>query len=187
MKLNGNRTHHIVSKEISEQILAGNATDRRVWKNNLSSWAIRLIEDLDALYDGESRAPSEEIINLLSRLFVQREGRNFYSEFYLKQTFSQLITDIQSPDGRVAVLESLVAHFPEPHFWAHLGRYYSLQDEHSKALNAIDEALSLENNNSVLHHMKGMALRNQVYELMDDTERERRKGNHITGDTLSQI
>jgi tetratricopeptide (TPR) repeat protein len=61
--------------------------------------------------------------------------------------------------------------FPEEaHFWAHLGRLYSLElKQFKEAVDAIDKSLSLPQGESdhVLHHMKGMALRAEAYFLME--------------------
>ena len=80
----------------------------------------------------------------------------------------QLIEDIPLPEGRLTVLLRLTELFSDQaHFWAHLGRFYAIQQHDTeKAIGAIDTAIGLNPEDHVLYHMKGMALRSQAFELM---------------------
>ena len=181
-------SHQLVAVEICEQILAGDAADRRMWRENLSAWAIRFIEDCDALYETTSRPPSERILDLLKRLFVLRDSRDVLGTAIDRPNFARLLEDIPIPEGRLAILQSLVNHFDDQsHFWAHLSRYQSFQGEHSEALRAIECALELDEKDHVLHHMKGMALRTKAYGLMGETEKKARSGEAVPDETLEEI
>ena len=159
--------HFLISQEILEQILSGPAADRRVWKQALSSWAGQFIEALH-----RQRAPSKELRELLSRTFVLRDGRDMLgTEAAATRQFAQLLHDIPSNEGKLSVLNCLVDHFPEePHFWGHLGRFYSLAlGDHERALEEIDKGIAINDDDSVLHHIRGMALRGQVFARMQST------------------
>ena len=67
-------------------------------------------------------------------------------------------------------MRHLTEAFPqEPHFWAHLSRFYSRRmRDHGKAHSAHDEALVLKSDDSLLHHMAGMAWRDDLYDLLPD-------------------
>lgn len=167
-------THQIIAVEISEQILAGDFADRRLWQDNLSTWAIRFIDDCELLFSATSRVHSERIRELLSQIFILRESGDILGATGTR--FSKLIEDIPATEGRLSVLQALVNRFPdEAHYWAHLGRYQSYQKDHAEALVSIQKAVELSDKDRVLHHMKGMALRTHAYDLMHDLIREVKK------------
>src|SRR5262249_9605009 len=56
----------------------------------------------------------------------------------------------------------------EAHFHAHLGRFYSNKlHRYRDASECMEAAIALSDHDPVLHHMRGMILRQQVYELID--------------------
>ncbi len=72
------------------------------------------------------------------------------------------------PEGKLEVLRKLTAVYPdEAHFHAHLGRFCGLNGHFDEALQAVDRALTLNQHDSVLHHMRGMTLRYQVQDLIN--------------------
>ena len=159
--------HELIATEILELILTGSATDRKIWKQNLSTWACRFIE----IFKHTDRAASDELRDILSRVFILREYTELLgSELSSAQQYAPLIEDIPSSEGRLSVLKKLVDTFPnEPHYWGHLGRFYGIerrQDE--KALEAINKAIELDSKNNVFYHMKGMTLRRQALSIMED-------------------
>lgn len=80
-----------------------------------------------------------------------------------QRRFSQLVENIPSDHGRVEVLRYLTDCFPlEAHFHAHLGRLLSLNGEYDKAFECVERALSIEGDDHVLHHMRGMILRQRL-------------------------
>jgi len=158
--------HILVSRELIEQILAGEEGDRRNWATNLSSWALTLIE----VCCGYSGVTSRYIYELLRRVFLLRDSRDVLgTETAKAPTFSPIIEDIPTLEGKRLVLDTLAERFPdEPHYWGHLGRFLSsAATDYYGALEAVDRALSLSPEDHVLHHMKGMCLRALLYQLID--------------------
>jgi tetratricopeptide (TPR) repeat protein len=105
-------------------------------------------------------------------MFIYRDNVELLgTERSAGRQFSQLVEDIPSSEGALLILRELTELYPdEPHFWAHLGRFYSIErHEYQYALDAIDRALGLEESDSVLHHMRGMTLRQQAYKVIENT------------------
>jgi tetratricopeptide (TPR) repeat protein len=157
--------HDILALEILKQLLAPLGGDKRLWKQQLSAWGRAFVE----FCRGHSTIPSEEMLEAVRRVFIYRDNSEMLgTEKAGTNHFAQLIEEIPSQEGAADVLRKLTEHYPEEtHFWAHLGRYLSIRiHDFTGALGSIDKALSLEETDHVLHHMKGMALRKQVYELI---------------------
>ncbi len=158
--------HNLVAAEIIRQVLAGNETDLRVWNQNLSSWSRQLAR----FCENQPGISTDETMDLLRRIFVIRDDQQILgTEQSGHPTYSRLIEDIPSEEGRLTVLRELVSLFPEePHFWAHLGRFYSLTlKEHESAIDALGRALELTPQDNVLHHMLGMAIRAKAYNIIE--------------------
>lgn len=158
--------HDLIAQEILEQLLWPGSSDRRLWKQNLSSWSI----DFAELCRGFGPVPSEDTLEIIRRTFIYRDNVELLgTERSATTQFAQLIQDIPSAEGSLQVFQKLTELYPEEaHFWAHLGRFYSVEmRRYEKAIECIERALSLDPDNSVLHHVKGMALRHQVYEVME--------------------
>lgn len=156
-------THDLVAAEILEQLLTPNSADRRVWAQQLSEWAVEFAH----FCCGWSPVPSEEMLEVARRTFVYRDNTELLgTERAGTKQFAQLIQEIPSDEGKLVVLKTLTELYPqEAHFWAHLGRFYSMERrDHQNALVAIDRAIESEPTDSVLHHMRGMALRQEAYE-----------------------
>lgn len=160
--------HDLIAREIIKRILAPNTSDDRVWKQNLSTWACSFAQ----FCRGDDPNPSADLLTVISRCFLYRDDRDPLGKESPEQVsgghFSQLIQDIPSIEGRLTTLIKLTELFPlEAHFWGHLGRFYSIEmRDFENAIHSLDEALQLDPEDHVLYHMKGMALRNQAYELM---------------------
>ena len=160
-------SHELVAIEILEQTLMGKAKDRRVWRQNLSTWACRFIDILKH----SDRVTSDNLLDMLKRVFIIRDDKELLgSESSFIQQSAPLIEDIPSPEGKLSVLKKLVDTFPkEPHFWGHLGRFYGIQRrQYKEALEAINKAIELDEKNNIFYHMKGMSLRRQVFDIMED-------------------
>lgn len=157
--------HDLFAQEILEQLLWPNGPDRRPWRQNLSSWA----KEFAYFCRGESAIPSEDMKEIASRTFIYRDNTDLLgTERSAHPTFAQLIDDIPSLEGKVELLRKVAELFPEEaHFWAHLGRFYAVEiKDFQQALSYIERAITLQGNDHVLYHMKGMALRYRADELM---------------------
>ena len=113
--------------------------------------------------------PGEEMLEVVRRAFVYRDNSEILgTERAGQNQFAMLIEDIPSKEGALELLRNLTEIYPdEAHFWAHLGRFHSLERrDFPAAVDCIDRALKLRDRDHVLHHMKGMALRQQVYDGM---------------------
>lgn len=152
-------THQLIALEILQQSLAPQESQEqnKVWRQNLSDYA----KDFAALCRGEGHAPSERLLELARRVFIYRDNTELLgTERAGQKQFAQLIDEIPSEYGRINVLRHLTELFPlEPHFHAHLGRYLGLRGDIDEALKALDTAVSLQPNDHVLHHMRGMIFR----------------------------
>lgn len=158
--------HDLVAVEILKQLLWPTSSDRRLWKQNLSQWA----RDFAQFCRGSGAVSSDELLEVVRRVFVYRDNSELLgTERAGLNQFSQLIDDIPSKEGALEVLRVLTELYPdEAHFWAHLGRFHSLQRrDFPSAVDCIDRAIALQDKDNVLHHMRGMALRQQVYDNID--------------------
>lgn len=159
-------THDLIASEILEHLLWPTSQDRRQWKQHLSDWAIDFIE----LCSRAGGVQSEALLQVIQRMFIFRDNVELLgTERSAAKLFAQIIQDIPSLEGRKLVLTRLIEIYPdEPHFWAHLGRFHSIETKNfPEAITCIDRAIALDNNNSVLHHMRGMAIRKQIYDTID--------------------
>lgn len=154
--------HQLVAEELLSNLLSGGSSDPRIWKNSLATWSLRYIEVLG----GRTVHPSNELIETVRRIFILRDEVDlFKNEAVGSAKFSKLIEEIPTKEGRLSVLQALAETFQtEPHFWAHLGRFYSTEmKDPDGAIQSLDRALALSPHDSVIYHMKGMALRNITY------------------------
>jgi len=155
--------HHLVAEELIQQVLSGSRSDKRIWRHQLADWAIEFAD----FCDRRLPEPSEESLELLRRIFIYRdESELLGSESAGGRAYSQIITDIPVAQGQERVLHHLTELFPyEAHFWAHLARFHANElKDHEGAIKMADQALELEPDDHVLHHMKGMVCRSQVYD-----------------------
>ena len=155
--------HYVIAEEILEQGLAPSAESRANWRVGLADLAINLI---DLLADLPHRSRGR-VSDILRAVLIER-GRTESPAGPWEADFSRFLQDVPSTEGRQRVLEHLTDAFPEePHFWAHLGRFYSRAvRDHSKAHVAHQRAIGLLADDSLLHHMAGMAWRADLYDLL---------------------
>ena len=162
--------HHLIAREIMQQILAprGSQEYEAVWRQNLSSWG----ENFASFCQGDEGPMSDRLLELVRRVFIYRDNVEVLgTERAAQKQFAQLIEEIPSSQGRIKVLEHLTECFPlEAHFHAHLGRLLSLNGEHGRALDCLDFALSLRQDDHVLHHMRGMMLRQSMKAKAEERE-----------------
>ena len=167
--------HHVVANELVQQILTPEMSDRQVWKQHLSKWGKLFIEFCAT----HNIFVGDRILDLLRRVFIYRDtddalGRELDDDNrtgdYRLADFSLLIRDIPAREGKLEVLRYLAVSFPaEAHFWAHLGRFLSaVMENHIESLRAVDRALTLQPNDPLLWHMKGMCFRYRVQKSMSD-------------------
>ena len=155
--------HSLVAEELLAQLLARGG-DRRTWRNQLADWGIRFI----TFCRGELAVPSDDLLDLVGRVFVDREGLDVLGrEQASRRQFSYFVQDIPVSEGKLRVLESLVDAYPDQHhFWAHLARFYSLdRKDFDRAIECADKAVDLGDNDSLVYHMRGMVRRNYVRSL----------------------
>lgn len=161
--------HQLIAGEFLEQALSLGLDDRRLWPNSLSDVALEFAE-FCAQCDGDKW---ESVSDLLQRVFIYRGETEMLGTVSAgTNLFAKIIMDIPVDEGRLRVFIRLTELYPEnSHFWAHLGRFYANQlRQHDKAITAIDKALALHDQDHVVHHMKGMVLRNWMYDLIRRSE-----------------
>ena len=162
--------HNLIAEEILQQKLSESEGERRNWRVGLADLAIRFIDLLADLphHQGQDSGAIAKILRavLIERTVGETPAGPWDSDF------SRFLRDIPNVDGRRRVLQHLVEKFPsEPHFWAHLGRFYSRVDQdHSQAHDAYDRSIELLPNDTLLHHMAGMGWRAELYNLLDSLE-----------------
>ena len=153
--------HYIIAEEILQQELQQSAGSRSNWRIGLADLAITFID----LLSGLPHRTRGKLSEVLRAVLIER-GRNQAPDGPWEADFSRFLEDVPSEEGRERVLKYLTECFPEePHFWAHLGRFYSRRlRDHAKAHSAHDKALVLKFDDSLLHHMAGMAWRDDLYD-----------------------
>ena len=157
-------SHELVAFELLEQLLSLGQADKRNWRLELADNAIEFIE-LAARHQNQ---PGGVISELVRAVVIERDTEDAAVGFTESQ-FSSLINAIPSTEGKQRVLENLVDCFPdEPHFLSHLGRFYSrVTHDHPKAQATHQRATGLSPADPLLHHMYGMAWREEIYDLLD--------------------
>jgi tetratricopeptide (TPR) repeat protein len=151
--------HDLIAVEILEQCLSIGNRERQAWKQNLSRLAGDFIEICVTVIE------SDEVMEILRRVFIYRDNVDVIgSERAANKSFSHLIEDVDSREGRLATLRKLAESFPgEAHFWAHLGRFYSIEmGQFDQALECVERALTIQPEDHLLCHMKGMILRKKM-------------------------
>ena len=157
--------HDLIAYETVQQILMTGSHDRRTWNQQLSEWA----REFAAFCRGSDPVRSEALLEVARRVFIYRDNSELIgTERSATELFAQIIQDIPSPEGALEVLRFLTdVYAEEAHFWAHLGRFHSHnRRDWLSAIECIDRALAMDDEDSVLHHMKGMVLRASLYEAM---------------------
>ena len=155
-------SHHLIALEIMQQVLApGDSREpEQTWRQNLSHWA----KDFASFCRGDGQETGDRLLVVVRRVFIYRDNIEVLgTEKAAQRRFSQLIDNIPSDLGKVEVLRHLTDCFPlGAHFHAHLGRLLSLNGEYDEAVECIERALSIEGDDHVLHHMRGMILRQRL-------------------------
>lgn len=151
--------HHLIALEVMQQVLAPGASQERevVWRQNLSSWG----KDFASFCRGAEQTTSDRLLELVRRVYIYRDNIEVLgTERAGHRRFAQLVEDIPSHHGKIEVLRHLTVCFPlEAHFHAHLGRFLGLSGEYTEGVKCIEFAISLQPDDHVLHHMRGMVIR----------------------------
>lgn len=154
--------HHLVALEIMQQTMSATGSQERkaVWRQNLSNWG----KEFAAFCRGDGHVASDRLLELIRRVFVYRDNTELLgTERAAQRQYAQLIEDIPSRHGKIEVLRYLTECFPlEAHFHAHLGRFLGLNGEFTEAIECVEFAISLQPNDHVLHHMRGMVFRQKM-------------------------
>ena len=154
--------HHLIALEIMQQSLApqDSQESENVWRQSLSFWG----KEFATFCQADEHPTSERLLELARRVFIYRDNSEVLgTERAAQRQFAQLIDDVTSSHGRVDILRHLTECFPlEAHFHAHLGRLLGLSNEYDEALDCVDLALSLQGDDHVLHHIRGMVLRQRM-------------------------
>ena len=155
-------SHQLVALELMQRLLSpGNGREHEaVWRQNLSRWG----RGFASFCQQGDHPRSDRLLELVRRVFVYRDNIEVLgTERAAQQQFAQLVEDIPSSHGQIEVLTHLTECFPhEAHFHAHLGRLFSRNGETEKALRCVDVALSIQPGDHVVHHMRGMILRENM-------------------------
>lgn len=161
--------HNLIAEEILSQFARSESsiasTSRASWNAFLSSWSCHLIE---AVYDTYEDQVPMSVLNMLDALFLRREDRDALAS--VRDDFSVLLTDIRSLNGRIQVLKFLAETFPDQaHYWAHYARLLSYQaKDHPAAREAIEKALELDPDDSILLHVSGMLYSREAFSLISE-------------------
>ena len=155
-------SHHLVALEVIQQILSipSGANNSEIWRQKISLWA----KEFATFCRGDDPTVSERMLKLVRRVFVYRDNSDFLgTESAGTSHFAKIIEDIPSAHGKVELLRHLISCYPEEaHLYAHLGRFQGLNGEFEEGLNYIDKAISIQADDHVLHHMRGMVLRQKM-------------------------
>jgi hypothetical protein len=166
--------HPLIAVSILEQTLGTN--DAGILNPFfLKDFAVRIIKSLR----GISENRNEQVLELLHNIFILRGIQNGVSEvdevdgdfsnnLFNKRLFSKLINDLENNINRLEVFDILTTEFPDEnaHFWGHFSRLYSIDRNFEKAIEAIDNALRI-NEEFIFYHIKGMCYRTEFYRLKD--------------------
>ncbi|XP_035676555.1 uncharacterized protein LOC118415822 isoform X2 [Branchiostoma floridae] len=148
-------THHVVAKEILEQILCRQTgrhdKEGRLSENarkHLSAFACKFIKEA-GVRQMKNGVASPALMRVLRDIFINRDYKAMgQDDIQRRQMMSPIITDIPPHDNsreRLAVLQALTECFPrDPNFWGHLGRFYAMcRASDEEAERCLEKALTL--------------------------------------------
>ena len=155
-------SHQLVALEVIQQLLSnsGVTENSEIWRQKISLWA----KEFATFCRGDDPVISERMLKLVRRVFVYRDNSDFLgTESSGTSHFSKIIEDIPSSHGKVELLRHLISCYPdEAHLYAHLGRFLGLNGNFNEGLDYIDKSISIQDDDHVLHHMRGMVLRQKM-------------------------
>ncbi|WP_326664319.1 hypothetical protein [Streptomyces canus] len=166
--------HPLIAEEILRQLLnplvSTTLQGEDQWRIGLTGWCTKIISWIYDVYDMILPA---SIRQLLESLFLLRDNQDGLGS--TRSGFSELLVAIPTLEGRLEVLRVLAETFPnESHFWGHYGRLLSYEaKDHPMAHEAVGRALELDDNDSALFHISGMAFRTELRDLTASTRPRR--------------
>jgi hypothetical protein len=174
--------HSFFAKELKHQLLSGTSENPEIWKQALPDLCCNFI--WDSISDGNV---TEYIQETLQKLFIgNRKDRAGTS-------FTQIILDIETLDGKERVFKSLKDAYPDnPHFCSHLARFYAYHNKNRElALKYADEAIRLSlaegKEDPLLYHIKGMCLRANIYDIIDRHIHLKRNGKDVLIEEYDEV
>lgn len=176
--------HNFFAKELIRQFLSGNSENPEIWKKSLSDVCVKFIED--SLTESTTTGYIQET---LQKLFIgDRRDR-------VKEVFAQIITEIDSNEGKERVFLTLKDTYPDnPHFCSHLARFYAYYYKNKeKALKYADEAIRLSETEGdgiqdpLLYHIRGMCLRTIAEDEMKKHRENKLKKNEVRLNEYEQV
>lgn len=158
--------HYLISQKILEICLTPEGGDRRAWKTHLSRAAREFIE----ICSGDGSDFSNEKSELFQSIFINRSESEVTGRENSRRLFARIIEDVPNNEGKLSLFNTLTETFPEEHhYWAHMGRFYATKImDYEKAISALNKALAINDQDHVVLHMKGMALRKHANALIAD-------------------
>ncbi|WRH90877.1 hypothetical protein RCC30_19555 [Pseudomonas fluorescens] len=159
-------SHYLIAKEIISQLLGSDMEDPRNWAARLADICIEFANFCRTNHGH----PPADLKYVIGRVFFYRNDAELLGTISSgEKLFAEIINKIPNTEGRLRVFKNLVDLFSnEAHFWAHLGRFYSVQlKRFPDARDALKSAIALEPNDSVLHHMLGMVERSYLYQKIE--------------------
>lgn len=171
----------------------------------------RIIEMIGNTRSTEYEEIDEEIINLMNRLFIEREGNQSENIINVKGVYSALITKLIEEDRHnrqiqfdnsnnvvVSIFRKLAETYPDyPHFQGHLARYYFYTlKNYKRGFEEIDEAIdrALEKEQysmGSLYHIKAMGYSARIQKSYSAKIKQiidhSRKSNCFSNDDLNSI
>lgn len=165
--------YHLFAEEILRQLSGGRESEEIIFLN--------LVDDILTFIDDSRKnrfVINQDNLNVLRGLFITRIA----DEDSNKPVFSPLISKLKdehrtvlggsydtSSDAIIRIFKKLVDVYPEePHFTAHLARYYFYIDQNfEKGFENIDKAIELSDAvsntvDSLLYHMKAMGYSSMI-------------------------
>ncbi|WP_367914783.1 hypothetical protein [Leadbetterella sp. DM7] len=179
-------SHHLIANSILRQLLGTNDSGKVLDPFSLKDFAIKLIGSLRNISENRN----EQVLELLHNIFILRDIESinndseeaeidFSNKLYDKKLFSKFINDLDN-NNRLEVFEVLTIEFPDenPHFWGHFSRLHSINLDLPKALETIEKAVEIDEEEYIFYHIKGMCYRMELYRLLDRCKNN--KGEYST-------
>ncbi|MBA1433492.1 MAG: ATP-binding protein [Epsilonproteobacteria bacterium] len=155
--------HQTVALEVMKYLLDEKHNGKN-WKQNLS----KISKDYINFCRGSSPTATKYSIDMVKNVFIFRENKEIIED---SKRYAQLIQDIPLVNGRIEVLRHLVEEFDgEAHFKAHLSRLLRENEDYNEALDYIKEAIDMQPNDHVLHHIKGIIYSTMAKHIDDDVD-----------------
>lgn len=158
--------HPLFSEYLLRTLLRTEGTPEDIgWHFNIGSYCCDMIEDA-----GKSGNFSDYLSDILKDLFIgssaMRDG----------EKFTELV-NLMNNEEKKLLFQTLHETYPDnPHFCSHLGRYYAkVEGNQEEAMRYANEAIMLNSEDPLLHHIKGTCLQVIIYERMEKVKETKRR------------